>query len=141
MSPSAGGREWESDGVSPCWTLPGATRRSLVKFGVASVRMIAEVETHVAEGEHIITSLGSKHQATNRPESPVWLVQSSLYFVEEKKQGCCAPHAYFTFSVTYHVGVRGAHMHPPSFSRTYKSRHRVVNIPGRRRRTILMSRV
>ena len=46
--------------------------------------MIAEVETHVAEGEHIIISLRSKHQAANGTESPVWFVQSSLYFVEEK---------------------------------------------------------
>lgn len=30
-------------------------------------------------------------------------------------------------------------MHPPSFSRTHKSRHRVANRPVARRRTILVS--
>jgi len=49
--------------------------------------MIAEVETHdVAEGEHIVISLRSKHQAANGTESQVWFVQSSLYFVGEKAE-------------------------------------------------------
>ena len=46
---------WEKDGVSPCLTLRGATRMSLVKLGVTGgsaariIRVIADVETHVAE--------------------------------------------------------------------------------------------
>ena len=108
MLPSAWEKGRERDRVSPCWTLPGATRESLVKFGVATVRMIADVETRVAEGER--TKLKDQIPKANGTENSVWLVQSSLYFVEEKSRliAVVTPRIYRTFSATNHVGVLGS---------------------------------
>ena len=78
--------------MSPCWTLPGATRKSLVKFGVASggpariVRVIADVGTHVTVAEAGHVKLKVQISKANGTEKSMWFVQSSLYFVGEKSR-------------------------------------------------------